>query len=176
MADITPGRTNIQVAEVQYSSAVSEATFTRIGAGINFINSYQNKQFYFGAGGPFSSLTTPFTDIGVQEVFERASEIVNVLIRFGEAGSSGTSEFDLEWAANGSGTWATIFSTTPKVANTATNDGVFDANGVSTTPSGCTQPVLSKSTFAAGDKLRCNLTAAATGAADFIIVVQYRPI
>jgi hypothetical protein len=176
MSDITPSRTNIQIAEVQYASAVSESTFTRIGAGINFINSYQNKQFYFGAGGKFSSLTTPFTDLGIQEVFERASEIVNVLIRFGEAGSSGTSEFDLEWAADNSGTWATIFSTTPKVANTATNDGVFDANGVSTTPAGCTQPVLSKSTFAAGDKLRCNLTTAATGAADFIIVVQYRPL
>ena len=176
MSDITPSRTNIQVAEVQYSSAISEATFTRIGAGINFINAYQNKQFFFGAGGAFSSLTVPFTDIGTQEVFERASEIVNVFIRFGVAGSASTSEFDLEWAADNSGTWASIFSTTPKVLNTATDNGVFDANGVSTTPSGCTQPVLSKSTFAAGDKLRCNIVTAATGASDFILVIHYKPL
>lgn len=176
MSDISPSRTNIQVQEVQYASAVSEATFTRIGAGINFINSYQNKQFFFGAGGPFSVLTIPFTDIGTQEVFERASEITGVFIRFGESGSSSTSEFDLEWAADGSGTWASIFSTTPKVSNTATNNGVFDSSGVSTTPSGCTQPVLDKTTFAAGDKLRCNIVTAATGASDFILVIHYRPI
>lgn len=176
MATITPARVNIQVEEVQYESSVSEGTFTRIGSSINFINAYQNKQFFFGAGGPFSSLTIPFTDIGTQEVFERASEITNVFIRYGVAGTASTSEFDIQWAADNSGTWASIFSTTPKVLHSASDNNVFDANGVSTTPAGCTQPVLSKSTFAAGDKLRCNITTTATGASDFIIVIHYRPL
>lgn len=177
MADITPSRTNIQIAEVQYSSAVSEATFTRIGAGINFINSYQNKQWYFGAKGGYGNTTETLPlEVGIREVFHFDSEIVFVGIRYGDAGSASTSEFDIEWAADGSGTWASIFSTTPKVANTAANDGEFDSLGVSTTPAGCTQPVLSKTTFDAGDRLRCKLVTKATGASDFAIVIEFRPI
>lgn len=176
MADVSPARNNIQIEEVQYKSAISEAVGQKIGGAINFINEYQVKQFHMGVTGGFSVLTIPYTDIGVQEVFETDSEIENVYIRFGVAGTSGTSELDIEWAADNSGTWASIFSTTPKVANTASDNGVFDANGVSTTPAGCTQPILSKTTFAAGDKIRCNIEDAATGASDFVIVIHYRPI
>lgn len=176
MADITPGRNNIQVEEASYKAAVSEAVGSKIGGAINFINNYQNKQFFMGATGSYSALTTPFTDIGTQEVFERASEIVNVFIRFGDSGISGTSEFDIEWAADNSGTWASIFSTTPKITSSATDNGVFDANAVSTLPTNCTAPVLSKTTFAAGDKIRCNITSASTDSSDFVIVIHYRPI
>lgn len=174
--DITPARNNIQVEEASYKAAVSEAVGSKIGGAINFINSYQNKQFFMGLVGPFSGLTTPYTDVGTQEVFERASEIVNVFIRFGDSGTSGTNEFDIEWAADNSGTWASIFSTTPKVTSAATDNGVFDANAVSTLPSNCTAPVLSKTTFAAGDKIRCNVTSISSGASDFVIVIHYRPL
>jgi len=176
MADFTPARNNIQVEEVGYKAAVSEAVGGKIAGAINFINDYQNKQYYMGVTGGFSSLVTPYTDIGIQEIFERASEIVNVSIRFGDSGTSGTSEFDIQWAADGSGTWASIFSTTPKVTSAATDNGAFDINLESATPSGCTVPVLSKSTFAKGDKIRCNITSAAVAASSFVIVIRFRPI
>lgn len=175
MAEITPARNNIQVEEASYKAAVSEAVGSKIGGAINFINTYITQKFYFGVSGPFESLVLPYSDFGYQEVFPFNAEIVNVYCRYGVAGTASTSEVDIEWAADNSGTWASIFSTTPKVANTAADNGVFDADGVSTTPAGCTQPVLSKTTFAAGDKLRCELTAAATGADGFIIIIEWRP-
>lgn len=175
MADVSPARNNIQIEEVQYKSAISEAVGQKIGGAINFINEYITQKFYFGVSGPFDTLSLPYTDFGYQEVFPHDAEIVNVYARYGVAGSASTSEIDIEWAADNSGTWASIFSTTPKVANTAADNGVFDANGVSTTPSGCTQPVLSKTNFDAGDKLRCIIETAATGADGFILVIEWRP-
>lgn len=177
MSDITSARNMIQNEETAPQAAVSESTMTRVGASINFINTKQNKQFFFGCGGKFSVLTIPFTDIGIQEVFNEASEIVNVGVRYGEAGSSGTSTFDIQWRDKlDANAWATIFSTKPAVANTAPNDSVFDMNAVSPTPSGCTPPVLVKSQFAIGDKLRCNIDGAAVDAADFFITITFRPI
>lgn len=175
MADVTPARNNIQVEETQYKAAVSEAVGQKIGGAINFINTYITQKFYFGVSGPFDSLTLPYTDFGYQEVFPFDAEIVNVYCRYGVAGTSGTSEIDIEWAADNSGTWASIFSTTPKVAHNAADNGVFDADGVSTTPANCTQPVLSKTTFDAGDKLRCILESAAVAADGFILVIEWRP-
>lgn len=176
MADVTSLRRNIQTAEVAYKAAVSESTWNKIGGAINFINNYINKQYELGCAGPYSTLTVPYTDIGTQEVFERASQITQIFITYGESGSSGTSEFDIQWAADNSGTWASIFSTTPKVLNTATNDNVFDMSTVCTLPSGCTRPVLSKTTFAAGDKLRCNIVSSTVGGADFIMTVKFIPL
>lgn len=177
MSDITPERKMIQVEETSPQAAVSESVMTRVGAAINFINTSQNKQFFFGCGGAYSNLSTPYLDIGIQEVFNDPSEIINVGGRFGETGSSGTSTFDIQWRPkDDSSAWASIFSTKPSVSNTATNDGVFDANAVSPLPSGCTAPVLSKTTFAAGDKLRCNIDSAATGSSDFFLTVTFRPI
>lgn len=176
MAQVTSARNNIQQEEVQYKAAVSEAVGFKIGGAINFINDYQNKHFDMGVTGGFSVLTVPFTDIGCQEVFERASEITNVFVRYGTAGSASTSELDIEWAADNSGTWASIFSTTPKVGNAAPDDNVFDANSVCTLPASCTRPVLSKTTFAAGDKIRCNIVTAATGADTMVLKIHFRPI
>lgn len=176
MSDITAERKMIQNEETAPQAAVSESTMTRVGAAINFINTKQDKQFYFGAGGAFSNLSTPYTDLGAQEVFNVDSEITNLGVRFGEAGSAGTTEFDIKWRpADDSAAWASIFSTTPKVANTAPNNSVFDANAVSPLPSGCTAPVLSKTVFDAGDKLRCDLITTATGARDNIMIITFRP-
>lgn len=176
MADITPGRNNIQVEEASYKAAVSEAVGSKIGGAINFINNYQNKIFQMGVTGGFSVLTVPYTDIGCQEVFERASEITNIFVKYGVAGSASTSELDIEWASDNSGTWASIFSTTPKVGNAASDDNVFDANSVCTLPASCTRPILSKTTFAAGDKIRCNIVTAATDADTMVLTIQFRPI
>lgn len=176
MSDVAPARNNIQVEEVRYKAAVSEAVGNKIAGSINFINEYQVKQFHMGVTGGFSVLTVPYNDIGAQEVFETDSEIVNVFVRYGTAGSSGTSELDIKWAPDNSSTFNSIFSTTPKVGNAASDNNVFDANGISTTPANCTQPVLSKTTFDAGDKIRCDIIQAATAADTFIVVIHYRPI
>ena len=96
------------------------------------------------------------------------------MIQSNTTGTSGTSEFDIKWAANGSSTYASIFSTTPKITSTTPNGSVFDSNGLFALPTGATAPVPSKITFNQGDKLRCDILQGMPNAADFTITIYYR--
>jgi hypothetical protein len=183
MANITAARNNIEQEEVEYGAAVSESTFTKIGGSINHINTYQNNYFEFGilrgvsaSGSPTynNGWSLPLT-ISDAETFPDAAEIYKVTVTHGTIGSSGTSELDIQWAAFGSASWASIFGTTPKVASTATADNAY-VTGLST-PTGYTAPVLSKSTFAAGDKLRCRFVSSMAGSPNgFLIRLYFRPL
>lgn len=184
MADISALRANIQIEETRYKSSVSEYTWQKIGGAINFINNKQFKHFEFGfleavssSGNPTYNLFTPPLVISDVEAFPHAAEIVGITLQHNTSGSSGTTELDIEWAASNSGSWATIFSTTPKAASTAPSDAQFDTFGNATTPTGCTVPVLSKTTFAAGDALRCRAVTLQAGTPNgFMMRIYYRPI
>lgn len=186
MSDVPRLRRNVQIAEVSYRAAISETTFNKVGGAINFINDRQNQHFEFGfirgnanTGSPtYSGITTPFTDLGTSETFPYAAEIVAITCFHGEAGSGGTSELDIKWQpVNSAAAFATVFSTTPKVTSAAAADRYFDTLGNNTTPTGCTAPVLSKSTFAAGDKIRCDVITSMTGNPNgFLLKVFFRPI
>ena len=182
MAEITAAKNNIQQEEVQYKAAISEATFTKIGGSINHINTYQNNYFEFGLLRGVSSSGSPTYNVGLSlpavisdaETFPDAAEIYKITVTHGTIGSSSTSELDIQWAAFGSASWASIFSTTPKVTTTATADNAY-VTGLAT-PTGYTAPVLSKSTFAAGDKLRCRLVSSMGGSPNgFLIRLYFRP-
>lgn len=183
MSDIAPQRRMIQVEETKYKSAVSEFTWQKIGGAINMINTYQTIKLQFGitkadsnSGSPtYNVISTPYSDFGFKETFPFNAEIVGANIYHGTAGSSGTSELDIKWAAVNSGSYSTIFSTTPKVASTAASEVAFDTFGNATTPTGCTVPVFSKTVFAAGDKLRCDVLQVMGGTPNgFIIDIFYR--
>ena len=186
MSDIARLRRNVQQEEVQYEAGVTEATWSKIGGAINFINDRQTQKFEFGiiklhatSGSPtYNGITTPFTNFGGPETFPFNAEIIAVTCYHGDAGSSGTTELDLLWQPVNSATaFATIFSTTPKVASTAAAERYFDSLGNNTTPTGCTAPVLSKTTFNAGDKLRCDILSTMLGNPNgFILTIFFRPI
>lgn len=182
MSEITPARYNIQQEEVKYKSAVSESTFTKIGGSINHINTYQNNIVDYGflkaispSGTPTynQNFSVPLVISGI-DPFVDACEIYKVALIHGTTGSSGTSEIDIEWAAHGSSTWASIFSTTPKVTSTASSNTSW-VTGLSA-PTGVTTPVLSKTSFAVGDRLRCKIvTMMAGNPNEFVIRFHYRP-
>lgn len=184
MADLADERINIQQDEVKYRAAVSEVLLTRVGSAINFINNKQYKHFEFGflkavgtAANPTYAKFSPPLVISDFEAFPTNSEIVGIEVEHDVTGSSGTSELDIEWSTQNSGTWSTIFSTTPKVASTAPNDAQFDTFGNASTPTGCTVPVLSKSTFNAGDRIRCKCLSLMAGTPNgFKLTIFYRPI
>lgn len=184
MPEITGARYNIQVDEVKYSAAVSESTFNKIGGSINFINNKQYKHFEFGfslcvgyATNPTYNLFTAPLDISDLEQFPHNSEIVGITLQHNVSGSGGTTELDIKWASSNSGSFASIFSTTPKVTSAAAANSQFDTFGNATTPSGCTVPVLSKSTFAAGDVLKCRAVSLQSGFPNgFTMRIYYRPI
>ena len=193
MANITPVRRNVQQEEVQYKSAVSEATFSKLGASLNFINYYQYKHYEFGfikaianSGNPTYNTFTPPLVISDLEAFPTNSEIVAITLQHNTSGSSGTSELDIQWSTQNSGTWASIFSTTPKATSAAPTVAQWDSvysdatltwSSVATTPAGCTVPVFLKTTFNAGDRLRCRAVTNQAGTPNgFTMRIYYRPI
>jgi len=182
--DVTPARYNIKVEETRYKAGVTEATAQKIAGSINHINEYQVQFFEFGftfaianSGSPtYNLFTTPKVISGV-EPFKRASEVVGIQLVHNTSGSSGTTELDIKWASSNSGTFNTIFSTTPKVTSAAASNSQFDTFGVATTPAGCTVPVLSKTTFAAGDVLRCECLSLQAGTPNgFGMKIYFRPL
>ena len=154
MADITASRKMIQQEETAPQAAVSESTLSRVGAGINFINTkhYYNHDFNlngFYANVPVQNgidgfLTYPFD-----------FEILDVVLKTGDsAGASGTTEVDLKWAPLNSNTFASIFSTTPKYVPAA---GAHMSWKTGSSVVGTTAPVLSKTQFDAFDIIRLDL-------------------
>ena len=185
MADVTRLRRNVKVAEVAYGAGVTESTWNKSGGAINVINDRQTMRDEFGiyriastSGSPTYASIGAQTNFGGPFTFPYAAEIIAITCYHGAAGSGGTSELDLKWQpVNSSAAFASIFSTTPKVTSSAAAEVYFDSLGNNTTPTGCTAPVLSKSTFAAGDKIRCDVISAMTGTPNgFMIYVFYRPI
>lgn len=186
MSDVPRLRRNVQIEEVAYKAAVSESTWNKIGGAINFLNDRQTQTYDFGmarvlanSGSPtYAGIVTPFVDFGTSETFPFNAEIVAITCYHGAAGSSGTTELDLLWQpVNSAAAFASIFSTTPKVTSAAAAERYFDSLGNNTTPTGCTAPVLSKTTFAAGDKLHCNVVSAMGGTPNgFLLRVFFRPI
>lgn len=182
--DVNPARINIQAEEVAYRSAVSESTFTRVAAAINHINYYQYKHFEFGflkgitstGQAKYNTFTAPLV-ISDSEAFPTDSEIVGITVEHNTSGSSGTSTLEIDWTTQNSASWTSIFSTPISVTSAAPADAQFDTFGNATTPTGCTVPVLSKTTFLAGEKLRCRCTALQAGFPNgFLIKIYYRPI
>jgi hypothetical protein len=184
MADLANLRAQIQVEDVRYKASVSEYTHQKIGGAINFINTYQYKHFEFGFLKAFAPSGTPTYNVALSlpfvisdlESFPSNCEIVGITLLHSTSGSSGTTELDIEWASINSGTFASIFSTTPKATSAAPSDAQFNTLGIGTTPTGCTVPVLSKTTFNAGDVLRCKAISLQSGNPNgFLMRIFYRP-
>jgi hypothetical protein len=192
MSDATPLRINLQDEEVKYRASVSEATLSRVASSVNFINYYQYKHFEFGylkalsnSGSPTYNQYTPPATISDVEPFPSNSQIVAIVLQHNVSGSGGTSELDIQWSTENSGTWASIFSTTPKATSSAPSDSQFDTTyddatsswvSIATTPAGCTIPVLSKTMFNAGDRLRCRAVSHQAGTPNgFTMRIFYRP-
>jgi len=176
MADLTPERKNIQIEESRFKFAVSESFCQKLGKSVNFLNYFQHseKQFFINGSYNNNPSAIPFVGVDGMAVFEFDAEIIDVVMLISLVGSSGQTVLDIEWAPEGSTTFTSIFSTTPKITSAAAN---FSRCYVGYTMSGTVAPVLSKTTFAAKDVLRCNLTEVPTGSVQNTgLLVYYRPI
>lgn len=174
MATIPPARTDIQQEDVAYKAAVSEATGTKVGQSINFINARQHSEKQFFINGIYNTLTLPIAFVDGQAFFQYDAEIIDVWMFLQVAGSSGTTELDLKWTNDPTnGSYSSIFTTTPKIQSAA---GSFVFIHVGSAIANTTAPVLSKTQFAAGDSIRCDLIQAQAGSPESCgIVIHYRP-
>jgi len=162
MTDITPQRLLIQIEETRSKAAVSESTMTRMGAMNNFLALKECSQHDMNLNNAYNIIATPNLAIDGFLTFPFNFEIVEAYIFSGSStGSGGTTNLDVKWKPQASGSYASIFSTTPKFAG-----GTAPAFGSANTTfadTGFTSPVLSKTQFNANDILRFDLLGAATG-------------
>ena len=122
MPDIADDRQNILQEETRYRAAVSESTWTKIGASINFINNQQFDSKTFQLNGVYPlAVTESLGTEGVDGIWvvQNNIEITGVFMYNLVNGSSGTTALDVHLLDGSNNDIGSIFSTTPKIASTA---------------------------------------------------------
>lgn len=173
--EILPSREVIFQEDTAYRRSVSEVILAKFGAQSNFLNTFQNDSHRFNLNGFFSIATgLDFYD-GPQLLFTE-TEIV-ALSFWQEAGTSGTTDFDIRWGTQANSDQGSIFSTTPKISG-AGKKVVFQnfVTGNDFQPSNTTLGVLSKNTFSEGNFVYLRLNSAMTEAFNGGLNIFYRPI
>lgn len=181
MADITDRRINIQQEETKYRASVSEATLTRVGASINFVNKRQFDTRGFFLNGPYGTAGIPQTDVDGAWGVLFDIEIVGIMMFNHVAGFSGTTTLDLRryTASNTPVGGTSIFSTKPSLSFTSGNNAFLFKDVLNNldlqNPTGATMPVVSTVNLNAGDMVSLNVDAAQTGGENCGILVYFRP-
>lgn len=159
---IPPKRNLIYYEGAEFRAAVSEELIQRQGAVTNFISIRQYQEKEFQANGFYGRASMPYIVTDGLTFFNFDAEIVNVFAYINEPGSAGTTEIDLKISAPGSGTWTSIFSTTPKFTSAAAALSRVDVTGTNPPLTGVTAPVLSTTNVDAGYAVRMDLIQAMT--------------
>lgn len=123
MADITPSPNTIQQEEVAYKAAVSEATFTRMGASINYIITRIFRSVGFEFGGRLNSNSVYYGMAG-NRYFYRSVEIDHYYLSMEDAGSAGTTAFNAEVYDETNTLLGNLFSTPPSIDSSTGNNSV----------------------------------------------------
>lgn len=161
MTDVTAERNLLQEEECRSNAAVSEATMTRFAAMANFLALREFTQHDFNLNGKYNMVTIPNLNVDGYVTYPFAWEIIDILLITGSAnGSSGTTEIDLKWKPEASGSFATIFSTTPKFTSSA---GAGAVARIGQAAANMTAPVLSKTQFDAYDIVKLDILQAVAG-------------
>lgn len=129
-------------------------------------DSNTSREHNFELNGNYSGLTFPLLNIDAIFLAPYNLTIQSVWIYSGASGASGTTEYDLKVKSPG-GAYATILSTTGKIASTAAADIYTDSGSVVGAQTGVTKPVISTAAITAGQAIKFDLIQSmATGATD----------
>jgi hypothetical protein len=174
MADIIAERKMIQQEETKPQAAVTESVMSRVGGGINFINTRHYYVKEYCLNGKYN-LFLPNYSVDGFFTYPWNFELTDIIVKLGDAtGSSGLSELDIKWKPETSGTWQSIFSTTPKWTSAAPVDSSVR---IGVTRTGWTAPVLSKTQFDAYDLLRLDVLQGLVGNVNSVFLnIFSRPI
>lgn len=175
---VTPSRQVLRVGDVSYRRALSEAIFTRVAAQNNFINTYQTDIKEWKLNGSYGVATGISFYDGVASFFYN-SEIVGINFYNGEAGISGTTQFDVKWINTSGVDQGTIFSTKPSITSAASSNAIGFKNLVTSntvTGTGITLPVFSKTQFLEGESVYLILDSSMVSAQNCGLTIFYRPI
>ncbi len=175
---ISPSREQLRLGDIETNRPVSEGILSKFGGEANFINLYQTDIKEWKLNGSYSVATGITFFDGVASFFFN-SEIVGVFFYNGVSGDSGTTEFDIIWKDTSGVDQGSIFSTTPKINSTSSNETIGLRNLTTSqdiSPTGVTLPVFSKTTFFAGESLYLKLNSSMVAAQNSGLTIFYKPI
>lgn len=176
--EVAPSRETFLEGDVGYKRAVSEAMLRKHAAQNNFVNERQTDIKTFHLNGSYSVATGIVFFDGVA-TFLYDSEIVGVDFWNGQAGTSGLTDYDIEWLNTGGGAGGSIFSQTPQIIPSAGNTARGFVNlqsGQTIGGTGITLPTFSKTQFLAGEAIYFRINSAMVSAMNCGLSVFYRPI
>ncbi len=177
MTQITEKRNIIQIEETKYRAAVSESTFTRVGASLNHVMVKQHDKHTFNFNGPYSIALGVGND-GLF-IFNVDMEITFISMSNITKGTGGSTTLDIHWLSGSGVDNGSIFSVKPRIGVGSPNnaywlkDVVNKTNIITSTDS--TTPTFTKTTFNAGDAIRCDLDAVMSAAENLSLNLYFRP-
>jgi hypothetical protein len=101
-------------------------------------------------------------------------QIVNAYVASDGAGTSGTTEVDIQFQSAPGGSWTSIFSTTPKFTSTAAAGAYTQVLPTPPVQTGVTAPVLSATTLNAGGRIRMRLVSVMAGGSNLVAGLQLK--
>jgi hypothetical protein len=122
------------------------------------------REHFFELNGNYPSLSFPLLNIDAIFFAPYALTITSVWIYNGDAGASGTTEYDLKVASSG-GAFSSILSTTGKITSAAAAGVWTDSGSVIAAQTGVTKPVISVANISAGQAIKWDLIQSMTGSA-----------
>jgi len=176
--EIQPIRRQILLGDIETNRPVSEGVLRDFAAESNFINLFQVDTHRWALNGSYGVATGITLFDGLYSMFYN-SEIVGVNFWNGISGSSGITEFDLNWIDTNGVDQGSIFSVTPKIDSTASNvaygfrslSPAFDVD-----PTGITLPTFSKTQFLQGEAVYLKLNQSMVSAQNCGLAIYFRPI
>lgn len=127
MALIPESKNLIDQNETKYKSSVSESTFTRMGASINYIINRIIKAENFEWSG-FYRVHTYSDGLGGKRFFIRASDISYYYLSNVTGGTSGVTEVNFDVYDDTNQLLGDLFSAPPSIASSVGNGGVVGYN------------------------------------------------
>lgn len=146
--------------DVETGAAASEATMTKFGGSLNKMLDETWYSLHWIANGSYWITSYPEYSMDKELLVPFDCEIVKIRVYNKTAGTSGTSECDIEKQQPG-GAWSTIFTTRPKIPYTSGNNASIITQHLPTVSTiyasaGTTVPVLASTQLSANDVLRFN--------------------
>lgn len=162
MAIITPAPNFIREEEVRYKAAVSEATFTKMGASINYILTKVKDKIEIDLTGYYFISDVSTKGYGGVRYFTNEVEILSYYLSNAQAGLSGSLAINFDVYDETGALLGNLFSTAPSINSLAGNNAVIgrdveNATDINAGPNKVVG-VLNYTTFPAGYSIRSKIT------------------
>lgn len=162
MAIITPSPNFIREEEVRYKAAISEATFTRIGASVNYILNRIKDKIEIDLTGYYFISDVSTKGYGGLRYFQKDTQIISYYLSNAQAGQAGSLSINFDVYDETGSLLGNLFSTAPSISYLAGNNSIIGRDVENSTDINAgpnkVVGVLNYTNFPAGYSIRSKVT------------------